>query len=103
MWVSADESRWFMTDSVQARMESAPGTAETPPWAKGLLWKSSGPFHIKWVTIADTRFSRVGHLKNPFNEYQAVLVARDGQEVEQRCALALCELIDEEAHRQRGL
>ncbi|KAI9825463.1 MAG: hypothetical protein M1832_001193 [Thelocarpon impressellum] len=84
-----------------ARMESAPGTAETPPWAKGLLWKSSGPFNIRWIKIANTHFSRVGHLKNPFNEYQAVLVARDGQEVEPQCGLALCELINEEADRTR--
>lgn len=77
-------------------MESAPGTAEAPSWSKGLLWKSSGPFHIRWITIAETRFSRVGHLKNALNEYQAVLVGRDGQEVDERCGAALCELIDEE-------
>lgn len=82
-------------------MESVPGTAQTPPWAKGLLWKSSGPFRIRWITIADTRFSRVGHLKNPYNENQAVLIARDGQEVEERCGAALCDLIDDEADHMR--
>ncbi len=77
-------------------MESLPGTAPNPSWTEGLLWKASGGFHIRWLTIADTRFSRVGHLKNPFNEHQAVLVGRDGQEVEAMCGEALCGLIDEE-------
>ena len=85
----------------QARMESAPGMADPPSWTKGLLWKSSGPFHIRWITIADTRFSRVGHLKNMLNENQAVLVGRDGQEVDDRCGAALCELIDEEGKASR--
>ncbi|KAI9753885.1 MAG: hypothetical protein M4579_004961 [Chaenotheca gracillima] len=82
-----------------ARMESAPGTAPIPSWAHDLLWKSSEPFRIRWITIAETRFSHVGHLKNAYNENQACLVARDGQEVEQGCAIELCHLIDEEADR----
>ena len=70
-----------------------------PPWAKELHWKSSGPFRVRWITIAHTRFHRVGHLKNSYNDNLAVLIARDGQEVEERCGAALCELIDEEADR----
>lgn len=50
--------------------------------------------------MAETRFSRVGHLKNAYNEHQPVLVARDGQEVEERCGAALCGLIDEESGLQ---
>ncbi|KAI9806098.1 MAG: hypothetical protein M1833_004505 [Piccolia ochrophora] len=82
-----------------ARMESAPGTAEIPRWASVLLWEFSGPFRIRWVTIAETKFHRVGHLKNPYNDDLAVLVARDGQEIEPRVGAALCDLIDEEADR----
>ncbi len=82
-------------------MESAPGTARQPSWSANLLWKSSGPFNIRWLTIAETRFSRVGHLKNAYNENQAVLVARDGQEVEEQCGRDLCALIDEEDERSR--
>lgn len=82
-------------------MESAPGKAPPPSWADGLYWKSSGPFYIKWLTIAETHFGKVGHLKNALNEYQAVLVARDGQEVEERCARDLCGLIDDEQERNR--
>ncbi|KAI9851369.1 MAG: hypothetical protein M1838_003832 [Thelocarpon superellum] len=84
-----------------ARMESAPGTAAPPSWAKGLHWRSSGAFRIRWITLAETRFSRVGHLKNAFNEYQAVLIGRDGQEIEGECGAALCGLIDEEADRPK--
>ncbi|KAI9846255.1 MAG: hypothetical protein M1837_004244 [Sclerophora amabilis] len=84
-----------------ARMETAPGTAPVPAWAQDLLWKSSGPFRIRWITIAETRFGHVGHLKNAYNENQPCLVARDGQEVEQKCAVGLCHLIDEEADRAK--
>jgi hypothetical protein len=80
-------------------MQSAPGTAPVPSWTKNLLWQSSGPFFIRWMTIAETRFSRVGHLKNSLNEGQAVLVGRDGQEIEEECGRMLCELIDEVGER----
>ncbi|KAI9700042.1 MAG: hypothetical protein M1836_002576 [Candelina mexicana] len=86
-----------------ARMESAPGAAKTPTWAKNLLWPSSPPFKIRWITIAETKFHRVGHLKNSLNEDQAVLVGRDGQEIEEKCGVALCELIDEEDARTREI
>jgi hypothetical protein len=78
-----------------ARMQSAPGEAPTPSWTKNLLWPTSGPFWIRWITIADVRFSRVGHLKNSLNEGLAVLVGRDGQEIEEECGRALCESIDD--------
>lgn len=76
-------------------MQSLPGSAPTPPWVKNLLWKSSPPFHVRWITVSETRFSRVGHLKNALNEGQAVLVGRDGQEIEEECGVELCEVIDE--------
>lgn len=44
----------------------------------------------------ETRFSKVGHLKNALNEMAAVLVGRDGQEIEENCGRELCLLIDEE-------
>ena len=80
-------------------MESAPGTAQTPSWAKTLLWKSSGPFRIKWITIAETRFSRISHLRNSLNEDQPVLIGRDGQEIEEECGAGVCDIIDQEADR----
>ena len=80
-------------------MVSLPGKAPMPPWASGLLWPSSPPFYIKWITIAETHFRKVGHLKNALNGGQAVLVGRDGQEIDESCGRALCQLIDEERDR----
>lgn len=80
-------------------MESLPGTAPQPSWVKDLRWPSSPPFYVRWITVAETRFSKVGHLKNMLNEGQAVLVGRDGQEIEESCGLELCKLIDEAKER----
>lgn len=80
-------------------MESAPGTAEVPSWASTLLWKSSGPFKIRWITICEIHFSHVGHLHNTFNEDQPVLIGRDGQEIDPKSGAELCRLIDESAKR----
>ncbi|MCJ1231207.1 hypothetical protein MMC12_007884 [Toensbergia leucococca] len=77
-------------------MTSLPGTAPIPSWAKHLIWDATPPFRLKWITIAETRFSKVGHLKNRLNDGQAVLVGRDGQEIEEVCGRGLCEIIDEE-------
>ncbi|RDI81607.1 hypothetical protein Vi05172_g8491 [Venturia inaequalis] len=85
-----------------ARMESLPGVAPQPSWVQNLRWPSSPPFYIRWITNAETRFNRVGHLKNSLNEGQAVLVGRDGQEIEEGCGAALCEAIDEENKWNRG-
>ena len=79
-----------------ARMESLPGSAKPPIWVEDLHWKTSPPFRIRWITIAETHFKYVGHLKNSYNEGNAVLVGRDGQEIEERCGAELCKLIDEQ-------
>lgn len=68
-----------------------------PEWQSRLLWQSTHPFRIEWITIAETRFHRVAHLKNALNEGQMVLVGKDGQEIEAECGRNLCGLIDEEA------
>lgn len=57
---------------------------------------------VRWITIAVTKFSRVGHLKNSLNENMAVLVAKDGQEVEEHCGSELVRLIDEEYEHARA-
>ncbi|KAL2350107.1 YTH domain-containing protein, partial [Cryomyces antarcticus] len=82
-----------------ARMESPPGSAPTPTFVEKLFWSPSPPFYIRWLTVAETHFRKVGHLKNAYNENQAVLVGKDGQEIEEGCGMGLCELIDEEAER----
>lgn len=84
-----------------ARMQSLPSPdIPAPEWQKVLIWSSTEPFRIEWITVAETRFHAVGHLKNTYNEGQAVLIGRDGQEIEEGCGRALCELIDEAAREE---
>ncbi|KAL9027971.1 MAG: hypothetical protein Q9196_003587 [Gyalolechia fulgens] len=84
-----------------ARMQSLPSAdIPAPEWQKVLLWSSTDPFRIEWITVAETRFHAVGHLKNAYNEGQAVLIGRDGQEIEEVCGRGLCKLIDETAKEQ---
>jgi hypothetical protein len=78
-------------------MESLPGTVEVPEWQRTINWESAGAFKVKWLVICSTRFHRIGHLKNAYNENQAVLIGKDGQEIEENCGAGLIELIDEEA------
>ncbi|KAL9602058.1 MAG: hypothetical protein Q9179_002668 [Wetmoreana sp. 5 TL-2023] len=81
-----------------ARMQSLPSAdIPAPTWQKALRWSTTDPFRIQWISITETRFNRIGHLKNALNEGEAVLVGRDGQEIEEECGRRLCELIDEEA------
>ena len=75
-------------------MASKPGDAPTPVWAKDLIWEATPPFYINWISVNETRFNRCGNLKNSMNEGQAVLVGRDGQEIEPKCGKDLCKLID---------
>ncbi|KAL8899616.1 MAG: hypothetical protein Q9207_006103 [Kuettlingeria erythrocarpa] len=87
--------------SQPARMRSLPSPdIPAPEWQKQLLWASTDPFRIQWITIAPTPFHSVGHLKNALNDGQAVLIGRDGQEIEPECGRALCELIDEARREQ---
>jgi hypothetical protein len=78
-------------------MESLPGSVKIPHWQRAINWESAGAFKVKWLVICSTRFNRVGHLKNPLNENQAVLIGKDGQEIEEICGAGLVELIDDEA------
>jgi hypothetical protein len=83
-------------------MESLPGKAPEPSWAKGLRWPCSQPFYIRWMTVAQTRFSKVGYLKNPLNDMAPVFIGRDGQEIEDKCGRELCSLIDEQQKSVEG-
>jgi hypothetical protein len=86
--------------SFQARMESLPGEVEAPSWQKAINWESAGAFRVRWLVICTTRFQRIGHLKNPYNDHQAVLIGKDGQEIEEGCGRALVECIDEEVEQE---
>ncbi|KAL9594924.1 MAG: hypothetical protein Q9219_006755 [cf. Caloplaca sp. 3 TL-2023] len=108
IWATQSKNLDVLTDAfntcrnvILARMQTLPSPEiPAPGWQKALLWSSTDPFRIKWITVAETRFQLVGHLKNALNEGQAVLVGRDGQEIEGECGRALCELIDETARDQ---
>jgi len=78
-------------------MESLPGSVEVPEWQRTINWESAGAFKVKWLVICATRFHLIGHLTNALNENQAVLIGKDGQEIEENCGASLIELIDEEA------
>ncbi|TVY46284.1 Zinc finger CCCH domain-containing protein [Lachnellula occidentalis] len=85
-----------------ARMESLPGSVESPAWQESINWESAGAFKVKWMVVCSIRFQRIGHLKNALNENQAVLIGKDGQEVEEDCGLGLIELVHEEVREALG-
>lgn len=77
-------------------MESLPGAVEVPSWQNSINWESAGAFKVRWLAICSTRFGRVAHLKNSLNEGLAVLIGKDGQEIEEECGRGLLECMDEE-------
>lgn len=58
-------------------------------WMNNINWQTSPPFRLRWLSKITVPFSRIGHLKNPLNENLPVLIAKDGQEVEEDCGRAL--------------
>ncbi|KAH7419069.1 YT521-B-like domain-containing protein [Cadophora sp. MPI-SDFR-AT-0126] len=96
---SINKSRAFQG---YARMESPPGSVESPEWQSAINWESAGAFRVRWLVICSTRFHRIGHLKNALNDNLAVLIGKDGQEIEENCGARLIELIDEEANLALG-
>ncbi|PVH89900.1 YTH-domain-containing protein [Cadophora sp. DSE1049] len=96
---SINKSRAFQG---YARMESLPGSVKSPEWQSAINWESAGAFRVRWLVICSTRFHRIGHLKNALNDNLAVLIGKDGQEIEENCGAGLIELIDEEADLALG-
>jgi hypothetical protein len=80
-------------------MESLPGSIDPPEWQKAINWESAGAFRVKWLVICSTKFQSIGHLQNALNQNQAVLIGKDGQEIEGDCGANLIELINEEAQQ----
>ena len=60
-----------------------------PKWMNGIHWNTSNPFRVEWQSKGAVPFRLIGHLKNSLNEGQAVLVGKDGQEVEEECGRQL--------------
>lgn len=60
-----------------------------PRWAESLHWGTSNPFRVRWLCKTEIEFYRIGHLKNRLNENRAVLVGKDGQEIDEGCGAEL--------------
>ncbi len=60
-----------------------------PTFERGIHWEVSPPFRVQWLSKTSVEFFRIGHLKNALNEGLAVLVGKDGQEVEEGCGREL--------------
>lgn len=73
-------------------MVSAPSPSiPAPDWTRRLIWRPTPPFRLEWRSGAEIAFAAVAHLKNGLNGGKAVLVGRDGQEVEAGCGVGLVE------------
>ncbi|KAL2075838.1 hypothetical protein VTL71DRAFT_781 [Oculimacula yallundae] len=96
---SINKSRAFQG---YARMESLPGSVPCPTWQRNINWESTGAFRVRWLVVCSTRFQRIGHLKNRLNDNLAVLIGKDGQEIEEECGGELIRLIGEEADAVLG-
>ncbi|KAK0640992.1 YT521-B-like domain-containing protein, partial [Cercophora newfieldiana] len=92
-----------------ARMVTAPSPdIPKPRWITNINWEVSDPFRIEWLSKTEVEFYRIGHIKNAYNEGNAVLVGKDGQEVEEEAGrkllkemLAIAQAKYEARHRGR--
>jgi hypothetical protein len=52
-------------------------------------WETTPPFRVEWLSTVEIHFRHVGHLKNSLNEGAAVLIGKDGQEIDEDCGRKL--------------
>lgn len=82
-------------------MTSEPNTSLTKPaFCSELNFVSSPAFTLEWFTTMPLYFHHVRHIKNTMNlddsgVPSAVVVGRDGQEIEPLAGRALCEILDD--------
>ncbi|KAG7286204.1 hypothetical protein NEMBOFW57_008510 [Staphylotrichum longicolle] len=87
LFFSVNKSRAFQG---YARMATPPSPSNPPPtFTRSIHWDTSDPFRVQWLSKTHVEFFRIGHLKNSLNEGAAVLVGKDGQEVEEGCGREL--------------
>ncbi|KAK1775101.1 YT521-B-like domain-containing protein [Copromyces sp. CBS 386.78] len=84
---SVNKSKAFQGVAMMTSLPSA--DIAKASWMKNIYWQTSPPFRLRWLTKAAVPFSRIGYLKNPLNENLSVLIAKDGQEVEEECGRLL--------------
>ncbi len=84
-------------------MATPPSTdVPRPSFERGIHWDTSPPFRVQWLSKTSVNFFRVGHLKNALNEGEAVLVGKDGQEIEEGCGRELVREMFEYAAAAEG-
>ncbi|KAG9753928.1 hypothetical protein KCU63_g9374, partial [Aureobasidium melanogenum] len=82
-----------------AVMTSPPSpTVPQPLFCKKLKWPCSPPFRIRWLCTTAVHFKFVGHLRNTLNlgddgQPHAVLVGKDGQEVNTSTGQGVVEIL----------
>jgi len=80
----------FARMSSEARHDSQPINWVLPAGMNNRAF--SGVIYIDWITRRSLPFVKTSHLFNSWNENKPVKIGRDGQEIEPRCAEALCRL-----------
>ncbi|KAL1880587.1 hypothetical protein VTK73DRAFT_5392 [Phialemonium thermophilum] len=101
LFFSINKSRAFQG---YARMATAPSPdTPRPYWMNGIHWATSDPFRVEWICTTEVEFYHIGHLKNKLNENQAVLVGRDGQEIDEECGRNLAAEMDSVAKIKREM
>ena len=71
-----------------------------PAFCSKLNWPTSPAFTLLWLATTAVHFRHVGHIKNSLNIDDAglpaaVLVGKDGQEIEGEAGRRLCAILDE--------
>ncbi|CAF4770696.1 unnamed protein product, partial [Rotaria sp. Silwood1] len=80
----------FAFISCEARHDSQPIDLILPPGKSNRNF--SDDIYIRWETCQSLPFCKTLHLLNSWNENKPISIRRDGQEIEPRCAEALCRL-----------
>ncbi|KER00183.1 hypothetical protein AUEXF2481DRAFT_143 [Aureobasidium subglaciale EXF-2481] len=83
-------------------------TVPLPLFCRKLKWPTSPPFKIRWLCTTPVHFKFVGHLRDTMNlrddgEPHAVLVGKDGQEVNPSAGHGVVKILkerDEEAKEE---
>lgn len=91
-----------MASAPSSSSSAADDDVPAPPWTAALLWPAGPPFRLQWRSVARCPFGRVAHLRNGLNEGLAVVVGRDGQEIEGGCGRGLVRVLDEVGMEEGG-
>lgn len=84
-------------------MSTAPSPdTPRPNWMNGLHWDVSPPFRVEWLSTIPVQFSWVHHLKNSCNDGLAVLVGKDGQEIDPSCGRELLRIMRAEYEKKKA-